>query len=92
MVAVTQIWPLLYHGLSMLIRPYETIYENIGATPQIMKKRLTVLFRNVYLTPVLLTLRAINAAPLSCTSEVGIPLVTEANKSRLATIKAMTVA
>lgn len=63
----------------------------MGAIPQTMKNRLTVLFLKVFLNPFLLILKAMNAAPFNCTKEVGIPLVTEANKSKLAVISAMIV-
>src|SRR5690554_5960681 len=68
------------------------IYAKIGAIPQTVKNRFTVLLLKVFLNPFLLILKAIKAAPFNCTNEVGIPFVTEANKSKLATIIAITVA
>lgn len=68
------------------------IYAKIGAIPQTMKKRFTVLLLKVFLNPFLLILKAIKAAPFNCTNDVGIPLVMEANKSKLAVIIAIIVA
>ena len=60
--------------------------------PQTVKNCFTVLLAKVVLTPFLLMLKAIKAAPFSCTNELGIPFVMDANKSRLAVISAIIVA
>lgn len=54
----------------------------MGAIAQMTQNRLTVLFPKVIFPPSLCTLIAIMAKEFSCTKEVGIPLVKEANKRR----------
>ena len=60
-----------------------------GAINQISQSFLTTLFEKVTFQPFLETLKASIAKVLSCTKEVGIPLLTDAASNSVAVINEM---
>ena len=58
--------------------------EITGATSHIIKNLLTEVFLKIFLKPSFATPIPIIAPTFNCTSEVGMPFVNDANKSKLA--------